>query len=431
MTINPAPESWPSAFFAWRFTLVLTLANLVSLIDRQILSLLVEPVKHDLQLSDTQIGLAQGLAFALFYAVLAVPLARVADLGNRRHLILAGLTIWSLATAASGLARTFGQLFASRVAVAVGEATLSPSAWSILADCFPPRWRATPLGVYSSGATVGMGLALIFGGIAASMAESLAPKGVAPWRLTMFIVASFSVVPMLLLWMLREPERQQIVSYESAMSSLQVLRSRVGLYAPIFLAYACVATVVYGYMAWLPTLMIRNFGMSPGEVGAALGISIAAGSAVGSIAGGMSCDWLERRMNRNVKAALLLLVTLALLVPSVLTPLGTSRGAVLAGAFVVFAVGTFPVGPIVAWIQELTPNRARARITAYYLLVVSVVGYGGGPVLIGVLTDYYFEDTSRVGWSIATMSGCGALLAVLLAWRARIVSRRECPGPAP
>ncbi len=154
---------WPNPKYAWYVVVVLTLANTVSFIDRQILSLLVEPIRADLGLSDTQISILQGFAFVIFYSVMGLPIARLADSKNRKWVIMIGVTVWSAMTAACGLARSFGMLFLARMGVGVGEATLSPSAHSMMSDYFPPEKLSFPMGVFVAGVTTGMGIALIAG----------------------------------------------------------------------------------------------------------------------------------------------------------------------------------------------------------------------------------------------------------------------------
>ncbi|MBI3427463.1 MAG: MFS transporter [Acidobacteria bacterium] len=153
--------------YAWYVALVLMLCNTLSFIDRQILGLLVDPIKQDLRVSDTQMGLLQGLAFGIFYTLLGMPMGRIVDRGNRRQLVAAGIFCWSLMTAACALARGFGTLFAARMGVGVGEATLSPSAFSLLSDYFPKERLATALSIFSMGVFFGSGLALIVGGLSA------------------------------------------------------------------------------------------------------------------------------------------------------------------------------------------------------------------------------------------------------------------------
>src|SRR6185436_764223 len=212
---SPAAEhASPNPAYAWFVVIVLTLAYTCSFIDRQILTLLIEPIRRDLHISDTQVSLLGGLAFSIFYTTLGIPIARLADQTHRRNLMAAGLAFWSLMTAACGLARSFWGLFAARVGVGVGEAALSPAAFSLLADYFPPRKVALAVSVYSMGLYFGAGLALMIGGSVVK-AVSSAPMHDLPvvgevfsWQLTFFIVAALSLPVLLLMSLIRGPMRR-------------------------------------------------------------------------------------------------------------------------------------------------------------------------------------------------------------------------------
>ena len=210
-----AQPAWASPPYAWFVVLVLTIAYTCSFIDRQILTLLIEPIRRDLHITDTQVSLLGGLAFSILYTTLGIPIARLADQTHRRNLMAAGLAFWSIMTATCGLARSFWGLFAARIGVGVGEAALSPAAFSLLADYFPPQRLARAISVYSMGLYFGAGLALMIGGsvvqgrVERAGARVLPVIGeVFPWQMTFFAVGLLGLPALLLMFTIREPVRR-------------------------------------------------------------------------------------------------------------------------------------------------------------------------------------------------------------------------------
>ncbi|MFY9571890.1 MAG: MFS transporter, partial [Blastocatellia bacterium] len=209
-------EPYPAIGYAWYVVGVLTLVYIFSFIDRQILSLLVRPIRRDLGISDFQMSLLMGFSFALFYTFFGLPLGRLADSRSRRTIIAAGFTVWSIMTAACGLARNFAHMLLLRMGVGVGEAALSPAAYSMITDYFPPRRRATAISVYSMGIYIGSGLAFIVGGLVAGAASAqetwdLPLVGATrPWQVVFFIVGLPGVLLALLMYTVREPVRRGI-----------------------------------------------------------------------------------------------------------------------------------------------------------------------------------------------------------------------------
>ena len=268
---------------AWYTVGVLTLAYLFSYIDRQILSLMVGPIKRDLGLTDTQFSLLHGLAFAIFYTLLGIPIARLADNRNRRTLIAIGVALWSLATAAGGLARNFGQLFAARVAVGVGEAALSPAAYSMLADRFPGDRLGKAIGIYSSGVFIGIGLSFIIGGVLVAGLEAAGGLTVPllgtlkSWQATFIIVGLPGLLVAALVLTLKEPERRSLAgnSAPERLDNRQILNwlsAHKRLYLTHFAGFAMMTLLFNAIMAWAPELFIRIHDVERGVIGIRLGI---------------------------------------------------------------------------------------------------------------------------------------------------------------
>ncbi len=252
--------------YAWYVAVVLMLCNTLSFIDRQILGLLVTPIKQELGLSDTKIGLLQGLAFGIFYTLLGMPMGRLVDRGNRRNLVAAGIFLWSLMTAACATARGFWTLFAARMGVGIGEATLSPSAFSLLSDYFPKERLGTALSVFSMGVFFGSGSALIVGGLVIGAVGS--------WRLTFLIVGLPGMLAALLMLTIKEPKRRNLLAGKAGHLSLgevvEQVRLRWQSVAGICLAFAFQALCNYSQQAWLPTYFARAHGWQPRQAGLTL-----------------------------------------------------------------------------------------------------------------------------------------------------------------
>ena len=282
-TANEAQTNWPKPAVAWFGVGVLVLAFVFSIADRIIISLLVDPIKEDLGLTDTDMGLMMGLAFAIFYALMGLPIGRWADRYSRRTIIGVGIFLWSIMTALCGLARSFWELFLARVGVGVGEATLSPAAYSMIADYFPKEKLGRALGVYQSGAFFGVGLALMFGGLAIRFAAtaddvSLPLVGViAPWQLAFIVVGLPGVLVAAMMFLVLEPPRQGIAANAEQISLGQAVGfawTRKRVFLAHYTGFALLALPMTTLATWVPAYFMRVVGMSPPETGLQLGLIV-------------------------------------------------------------------------------------------------------------------------------------------------------------
>jgi MFS family permease len=427
---------WPSAARAWWAVFVLMITYMVALVDRQILSLLVVPLKESLSLSDTQVGLLQGLAFGVFYTLLGVPIGRLIDAWSRRNVIAIGCLLWCLATMTCGLAKSFGQLFLARVGVGVGEATVSPGSLSLLTDYFPPERRPFAISVYVAGGSLGAGAALIFGGavieLVARFGEVRLPLfgGLEPWQSVFLIVGAAGFVAVALLMTVREPARQGVAAGDAVPGWAEFgafLRERASLFALHFSGFALFSTLCYGMLAWAPTFFIRRHGWSASEIGVSLGVAIAVFGAAGVITGGYLGTRLRARGVADATLRTAAWGVLAISAPAALAPLVPDPRAALA----LYALATFfmafPSGVSAAALQEVTPNRLRAQTSALYYFAINLVGLGLGPLHVALLTDGVFADEAHVGESLALSAAVlgpigGALMFMALRdfrrWRA-------------
>ncbi|HWU02724.1 MAG TPA: MFS transporter, partial [Novosphingobium sp.] len=291
---------WPSPLSGWLLVALLALASIVSQFDRTVINLMVEPIKQAFALNDTQFGMLQGVAFGIFYITACIPIGRLADRYQRRIIIAVALALWSVFAVGSGLARGYWQLFASRIGVAVGEASLSPAAFSLLSDQFPPERLGKPLSGYLMSAPIGQGLAFIGGGslltwlTGSHLMQAPILSGLAPWQLAFIIVAlpGLLLAPVFLLF--PEPLRRG-TGGAAALPAAQVwaiLRDRSGALVPMFASFAMVNLVSYAFAIWTPALLTRTHGWTPAQVGWSYGpLLIVCGTSGVWVAG-----WLSDRL---------------------------------------------------------------------------------------------------------------------------------------
>ena len=435
---DPAEAPWPRPAYGWYVVGVLLLAYTLSFVDRMILSLLVAPIRAALGISDTQVSMLIGLAFALFYTLLGLPLAWIADRHNRRNLIVAGIAVWSVMTAACGFAGSYAALFAARMGVGVGEASLSPAAYSMLSDYFPRDRLARAMAVYSIGVPLGSGIALILGSfvvqavLAAPLVDLPFYGPVEAWRLIFLWVAAPGLIVALLLLTVREPIRRGRRLAASAADSraapgsvapgpvapglIAHLGAQRAALAALFGGMSLIGLVMYGVIAWIPTFFARTYGMSVAHAGLWFGVIMAIGGAAGLMAGGALSD---RWFGRGVRDAHLRVMRLSILLggPPLIAAALMPDPAL---AFVMLAIA-FPCltmhGVAGVALQLVTPNEYRARMTALYFFVVNLIGLGFGPMLIALLTDHLFGDDAALRYSIATVAAVALpLAALILSW---------------
>jgi MFS family permease len=423
------PEQYPDVRYAWYVVAVLTLAYVVSFIDRQILGLLVGPIQRDLGIGEKQISLLMGATFAVFYTLFGVPLGRLADTRNRRTIIAAGIAFWSMMTAGCGLARSFWQLALLRVGVGVGEATLSPSAYSLIADYFRPQLRSTAMSVYSMGIFVGSGLAFILGGMvvkfSAAQESFVLPLvgAVRSWQLVFLVVGLPGLAAALLMFTIREPirkgARRSIADTNpiAAATTGEVwayLRDNRGTFLFLNLGVAMVTLNTYGTSSWAPSMFIRRYGWTPAETGMVFGLIVGIAGTLGIVSGGRLADWLSARGYRDATVRLSGLAALAWLPFGVAYPLMPSAtwAAVLVAPAIFFSSVPFGIAP--AAIQRMMPNTMRAQATAVYLFVINLIGMGLGPTVVATLTEDVFHDKQAVNYSLSIVGGISQTIAGIL-----------------
>lgn len=423
---------WPSARRAWAFIALLFLAGLLSVIDRAVLNVVVDPVRHDLGIGDQQVGLLQGLAFGLFYAFMGLPMGLLADRKSRRSLVAGGIALWSLATIASGLAQGFGQIFAARLLVGLGEAALSPAAISLIADLFPPDRRGRPLSVFMLGQGLANGLAIALTGLILSRAASGAFAGLpfvgslAPWRIAFVLFGACGLGIAALLLLCREPARsgsEQAATAIPGRAELAFLLAHRGVLMPLYLGFAVCFAVVYGAAAWTPAMLMRQFGATPAFFAGFLGPISLLFAAAGPLLGGWLLDRSMRAGKPLARFTVLALVP-ACTVPAELAVLAgnlPSAAVLVASAGAVFAV----LGIVMlATLQAIVPPNMRGAAISLTLVLNTVIGASLGPLAVAAITERGLGDPLRVGWSIALFAlPCLALGMGLYALARRNIAR--------
>jgi MFS family permease len=429
---------YPRRRIAWYAVAVLTICYTFSFVDRLILAFLVTPLKHDLHLSDTQIGLLQGFAFAILYSVLGIPFGLAADRLNRRNLIAVGVLLWSVMTSCGSLARTFWTLALTRVGVGIGEASLSPAAFSMIADSFPRERLSSAMSVYSMGVQIGAGLALILGGIVVQVVSHMAPVAlpwvgpVAAWRLTFLIVGAPGIFIVMLLATLPEPSRRLLPPGAAGTrpraglaNALGQLRTRWRSTAGIAVLMACQAMNNYAFGSWSPAFFERLHHWPKSLIGLVLGaLTIGCGCAGLTYGGRLSDYWLKGGMfEAPLRVAFLSLFGVACtLVPAMIVHSATLTVVLLVPAMFFLAL---PIGCLYASIQMIFTNEVRATISAIMLLAVNLGGVSLGTLLAGLLDDRLFHDEQMLGRSIAITAGCACLTGIAAALLALRPYRRD------
>jgi MFS transporter, Spinster family, sphingosine-1-phosphate transporter len=408
-----------------RLTLwVLLIVYIFNFLDRQIVNILAEPISRELGLSDTQIGLMTGIAFAAFYTVLGIPIARYADrpLTNRVSLISVALIIWSGMTALCGLAQNFVQLLLARIGVGVGEAGCTPAAHSLIADLAPPEKRASAMAFYAMGIPIGALLGLSIGGI---LADELG------WRMAFLVVGLPGILLAMFVFLLvRDPRKQERISVDAPPPQLplsealrEILSSRA--FVLLVVAGSAASFLSYGKGTWVAIFFQRTHGLTTGETGLALGLATAVGAVTGTWLGG----WLADRYGKTNRTHVLTAPAIGMLVAVPIqfaSYFVTSWTAAVVLLVVPYALNSFYYGPLYSSAQGLVPVGTRAMASASLLFCQNLIGLGLGPLFFGMLSDA-FKPTAgdeSVRWVLYGAAVLG-LVPAFFFWRASLRLNEE------
>jgi MFS family permease len=427
---------WPSPVRGWIATIVMLVAFTFSFVDRQVLNLLVEPIRADLGISDTEVSFLQGLAFAITYVLMSVPFGRMVDRFSRVPIMIGGVLIWSATTVACGLSRNYTQLLFARLGVGAGEAALTPAAWSVLADYFRPERLALPVSVYLMGPYFGAGIAMIAG--AAVLDWSGQTGGVtlpifgtvAPWQATFIAVGLPGVLVAALLAVVREPERrgrERSVSEVPAWREVWAYMMRhKRVYAALHLGVPFCVVMLYGLQGWSPTILVRVFGWELADAGRVYGVVALVAGSSGVLTGPLLSRLLQARGHHDAPLRVAMLAALMATLSLLALPFQSTGGAALvciaAGSFSV----TLPLALVATVLQQVTPNDMRGVVNGIYVVTTNVLGLALGPTLVALATDYLFNDSLAVAHSLALVAALAGPIAIglLLVGRRSYVALR-------
>lgn len=406
---------YPSRASANYVLVILVLAYILSFIDRNILALLVGPIREEFALTDFQFSILHGWAFTIFYIFLGLPIGWLADRFSRKWIITGGVFLWSLMTCLCGLAKSFSGLFVTRIGVGVGEAALSPPAYSLMSDYFEPARLRYATAIYTAGITVGSGTSYMIGGwlyekFAAMGGLQLPALGMdfKAWQLTFVAVGLPGLLVAALLFFVREPARQTTALDKVGGIDLADVRAHLRAhwqaYSGLILGMSMMAVIGYGMLTWLPEFLLRTYAMDKAEGGAWLGGIFIIGGTAGTFSGAVLAGQLERRGYQDANMRLIGIVAAVLAVPAALAALMPSAG----GALVLFAFVTFlqytHFGVGIAALQLITPNQMRAQVSALMLFSTNLFGLALGGSFVAFFTDFVYRSDSALNYSLASVA---------------------------
>lgn len=416
----------PKGLYRWYVAVILLIGFTFSFIDRQVLNLLVVPIQADLGITDVQISALQGFAFVLTYVGICIPIGRLVDRYNRVFVMTAGVAIWSIATVACGLSRSYFEMFLSRLGVGAGESTIHPGAVSVLGDYFEPDELARPLSIYLLGPYLGAGIAMIFGAQVLEWTAQLDDLTfpvigyLAPWQLTFIAVGLPGIIVAALFLTIREPIRTGRVSEAKNILSWSEIAAyiwtRRQIYFAIILGNSCLIILIYGLQSWTPTTLHRVYEWDLIQAGRVYGtIALVAGSA-GVLSGPFAIRFLEKMgytaapFQLAIAGAFVATAFLALL------PLQGNVSLALVCIAVASFFVTFPLAGTTSLIVLVSPNEMRGVVTGLYVVVTSILGLILGPTLVAGSTDLIFQDPAAVAKSLALVALVVGPIGIVLIW---------------
>ena len=422
--VTVAAPSQNSTVYIWYVVCILMVAYVFSFIDRQIFSMVVGPLRRDLHISDTQVSYLQGLSFVVFYTFFGILIGRLVDIYSRRTIIAIGLVLWSLFTTACGIATTFPQMLMMRMGVGVGEAALSPAAYSLVADYVPPRRLSVAISLYSAGIYLGSGLSFLLGGLIRSYATgrsamSLPLVGqIHPWQILFFVVGLPGILLAPLLYTIREPKTRggslrdkvplgQVFSYIFANGWTFLLHN---------IGFGLLSLASYASAAWVPEFYVRTYHWNIRDVGWVYGCSVMVFGSLGIIGAGRLADHLRAKgvANANIKVGMWIgLIWAPIHFLMLLAPSGTWASIWLIPA-TVMAAAPFGVAP--AAIQQMMPPNMRGQASAVYLFILNLIGLGLGPTAVAFFTQKVFHRDDALRYSMLIVFVTASLLAAGLLW---------------
>ena len=364
-------------------------------------------------LTDFEISFIQGWGFVLAYIIFSIPFGRIVDKVNRVRVLIGGIIIWSVATAACGFSKNSWQLVLSRSGVGAGEAALTPASWSIISDLFPVEKRSFPMSIYLMGPYIGQGLSLLFGAQIlriynepVTLFESII---VQPWQIIFLIIAVPGVILGLLMFALKDPVRKEVLISEkeegtdSIKEVFAYVIKNIGAYMPLLIGSAFIVVLLYGVQSWVPTFLHRIHGWEHTRIGDQYGLVALFAGSLGVVSGPMAEKYLTK-LNFNAATIIVCIITaVALTIIGPITFLSLSSDIVLIGIFITSFFITLPLALFATSLQNITPNQYRGVVTGLYVFTVNITGYGLGPMVVAFFTDKVFKSEMAIDLSMAAM----------------------------
>ncbi|MEH3108230.1 MAG: MFS transporter [Sphingomonas fennica] len=424
----PAADApYPPRRQAWYTIWLIAAVTMLSNVDRSIINLLVQPIKRDLVLSDTEISLIIGTAFSLFYMLVGLPMARVSDVRNRKVILAGGLTVWSLATAVCGAAQSFAALFVARGVVGGAESVAGPASMSLISDIVPREKLPRAFAVYQLGISAGQAVALFAGGAMLAYFVRVGPLDVPllglarEWQLTFLTCA----IPGLLLAVIffltvREPVRRnrRVVGAVPIREVLAYLGQHRALYVPLLLSIAIGSIETVGLQTWRPAFYERTYGWGPAQIGPLLALSLLVSTPIAITSGTWLAEYVARKGYPDAMVRTCV-ITQVLAIPFVIaTPLMPNPWAALMCGTTASTFGLMSAPAQNSAIQLVTPNEMRAQVSALYLFTISAVGTSLGPLVVALVTDLLLQDESLLRYSMSGFAAVVAPIGALLMWLA-------------
>lgn len=414
-----AAPDYPSAGYSWYVVAILYLSYTFSFVDRTIIGYLVGPIRADLQINDFEFSLIQGLSFVAFYAVMGIPLGRMADSRSRRNLLLAGVALWSCMTVLCGHASNYWELFFARMGVGVGEACLAPCAYSLIADYFPREKRSLPLNIFAGGIMLGSGVANVCGGLVAHYAENSGPReiflmgSVQPWQLAFVLVGLPGVFFVAAIATIREPVRQERRGRPNTASTFRYLYKHWATFSSLIGGTTFGAMTNGAILGWIPAWFARRYAWTNAMTGPYLGITNFLFGTAGLVLAGSLAGRYIRAGKKSVYIKLMMAAEALVVIPIVLAHAIDNPYWVLACVGGTIFFGGFSAGLGPASLQTITPNEMRGQVTAICFLILNLVSSTMGPAAVGWLTTYYFADDAAVRSSAVIVGISASILGVI------------------
>ena len=419
-------ENYPSRKTSYSAVVVMTLAQVFAFIDRQIPAMLVEPIKQDFNLNDSQIALLGGAAFSIFYAIMALPIGYAVDRYKRVNVLGTGIFVWSLMTTLAGLANSFGRLFGARIGVAVGEAVMAPVSVSLVSDYFPQNRQGKPMGIITAGVYIGIGATLIGGGYIIDYLTDIGGitiPGIGyfkPWQATFLVVGIPGILISFAAFMLHEPRRLGLAQTpEKDSKSINIFSHLIknkSTLIPMFAGLIFMALIFYSFTFWAPSMMVRTHGLSLTEVGFSLGIITIISSILGTISSGAVVDYLRSKGRTDAPIRTAMFACIFAMPAICLAPLVENVVAawMLIGIYLFFISSFAPIGLLA--VSGVSSNEVKGQMAAVHAFLMMAFGLSLGPQITAFFTDFILQDESKLGLAVSLTGGLVLPIAAVCFW---------------